>query len=140
MRFWTTDLSYNDFFNRLTSSRHLGEYGRRPRRSAGNPTTPNPYLRDRLSYSCGLGLWLYSFFDLPQPPSHRRLNHQPTSIGVEQRQGVEVATLRALECLAPTVFPHGVAVIHLGSAAAIAATNLLHGLPPPSSSRSPLRA
>ena len=24
MRFWTTDLSYNDFFNRLTPSRHFG--------------------------------------------------------------------------------------------------------------------
>jgi hypothetical protein len=25
MRFWTTDWSYNDFFNRLTSSTHSGE-------------------------------------------------------------------------------------------------------------------
>src|SRR5215210_8795761 len=27
MRFWTTDWSHNDFFNRLTPSTHSGEYG-----------------------------------------------------------------------------------------------------------------
>jgi hypothetical protein len=34
MRFWTTDLSYNDFFNRLTFSRHFVNKGK------GGPGAP----------------------------------------------------------------------------------------------------
>src|SRR4028118_2200166 len=88
---------------------------------------PSPYLRGRLGYFRRRGVRPHPLFEPHQPPSDRPLKHQPTGIGVELIQQIEVAALWALECLlTPARSPYGIAVLRVGAPATMSAMHLLH--------------